>query len=94
MLNATEDKKQAPRGASLGAHPGSPGSFLPAQAGHEGHLRGAGAAGTYSKGPVLLSAGIESIVFLVAGTVLCFGFRVRRLLITHDGLVVAKERFS
>ena len=40
VLNATEEKKQAP-GASLGAHPGSLESFLPPAAGHEGHLRGA-----------------------------------------------------
>ena len=32
---------------------------------------------------VLASAGIELIVFLVAGTVLCFGFSVRITLITH-----------
>ena len=31
---------------------------------------------------VLVSAGIELIFFLVAGTVLCFGFSVRILLIT------------
>ena len=30
----------------------------------------------------LVSAGIELIFFLVAGTVLCFGFSVRILLIT------------
>ena len=32
---------------------------------------------------VLVSAGIELIVFLVAGIVLCFGFSMRRMLITH-----------
>ena len=32
---------------------------------------------------VLVSAGIELIFFLVAGTVLCFGFSVRIMLITH-----------
>ena len=32
---------------------------------------------------VLISAGIELIFFLVAGTVLCFGFRMRIMLITH-----------
>ena len=32
---------------------------------------------------VLVSAGIELIIFLVAGTVLCFGFSVRILLITR-----------
>ena len=32
---------------------------------------------------VLVSAGIELIFFLVAGTVLCFGFSMRRMLITH-----------
>ena len=31
---------------------------------------------------VLVSAGIELIFFLVAGTVLCFGFSVRIMLIT------------
>ena len=40
VLSATEDKKQVP-GASLGARPGSLASFLPPDAGHEGHLRGA-----------------------------------------------------
>ena len=34
-------------------------------------------------GIVLVSAGIELIFFLVAGTVLCFGFSVRIMLITH-----------
>ena len=33
--------------------------------------------------PVLVSAGTELILFLVAGTVLWFGFSVRILLITH-----------
>ena len=32
---------------------------------------------------VLVSAGIELILFLVAGTVLCFGFSVRIMLIIH-----------
>ena len=32
---------------------------------------------------VLVSAGIELIFFLVAGTVLCFGLSVRMMLITH-----------
>ena len=32
---------------------------------------------------VLVSARIELIFFLVAGIVLCFGFSVRRMLITH-----------
>ena len=32
---------------------------------------------------VLVSAGIESIFFLVAGIVLCFGFSMRIMLITH-----------
>ena len=32
---------------------------------------------------VLVLAGIELIFFLVAGTVLCFGFSVRMMLITH-----------
>ena len=31
----------------------------------------------------LVSAGIELIFFLVAGIVLCFGFSMRRMLITH-----------
>ena len=34
-------------------------------------------------GIVLVLAGIELIFFLVAGTVLCFGFSVRMMLITH-----------
>jgi len=33
------------------AHPESPESFLPPGAGHQGHLRGAGAAGTWPKWP-------------------------------------------
>ena len=33
--------------------------------------------------PVLVSAGIELIFFLVAGIVLCFGFSRRIMLITH-----------
>uniref|UniRef100_A0A8B9RV14 Uncharacterized protein n=1 Tax=Accipiter nisus TaxID=211598 RepID=A0A8B9RV14_9AVES len=32
---------------------------------------------------VLVSAGIELTLFLVAGTVLCFEFSMRRMLITH-----------
>jgi len=32
---------------------------------------------------VLVSSGIELIFFLVAGIVLCFGFSVRIVLITH-----------
>ena len=32
---------------------------------------------------VLVSAGTELTFFLVAGTVLCFGFSVRMMLITH-----------
>ena len=32
---------------------------------------------------VLVSAGTELTLFLVAGTVLCFGFSVRIMLITH-----------
>jgi len=32
---------------------------------------------------VLVVAGIELIFFLVAGIVLCLGFRVRIMLITH-----------
>ena len=32
---------------------------------------------------VLVSARIELIFFLVAGIVLCFGFRMRIMLITH-----------
>jgi len=32
---------------------------------------------------VLVSAGIELIFFLVADIVLCFGFRMRIMLITH-----------
>ena len=32
---------------------------------------------------VLVSAGIELIFFLVAGSALCFGFSVRIMLITH-----------
>ena len=39
-----------PRG-TLGAHPGSLESFLPPDTGHEGHLRGAGAAGTWPEWP-------------------------------------------
>ena len=35
------------------------------------------------KAIVLVSAGIELIFFLVAGILLCFGFSVRRMLITH-----------
>ena len=34
-------------------------------------------------GGVLVSAGIELTLFLVAGTVLGFGFSVRIMLITH-----------
>ena len=34
------------------------------------------------KDSVLVSSGIELIFFLVAGTVLCFGFSVRIMLIT------------
>jgi len=33
---------------------------------------------------VLVSAGIELIFFLVADIVLCFGFRMRIMLITHQ----------
>ena len=36
----------------------------------------------YTKLTVLVSAGRELIFFLVAGTVLCFGFSVRIMLIT------------
>ena len=36
-----------------------------------------------SKEGVLVSAGTELILFLVTGTVLCFGFSVRIVLITH-----------
>ena len=50
VLSATEDKQQPP-GGTLGAHPGSLESFLPLDAGHEGHLRGAGAAGTWPAWP-------------------------------------------
>jgi len=32
---------------------------------------------------VLVSAGIESIFFLVVGIVLCFGYSMRIMLITH-----------
>ena len=39
---------------------------------------------------VLVSAGIELIVFLVAGIVLCFGFSMRRMLIILMFSVVAK----
>ena len=39
---------------------------------------------------VLVSAGIELTVFLVAGTVLCFEFSMRRMLITLMFSVVAK----
>ena len=39
---------------------------------------------------VLVSAGIELFVFLVAGTVLCFGFSMRRMLITLMFSVVAE----
>ena len=39
---------------------------------------------------VLVSAGIELIVFLVAGTVLCFEFSMRRMLITLMFSVVAQ----
>ena len=39
---------------------------------------------------VLVSAGIELIVFLVAGTVLCFEFCMIRMLITLMFSVVAK----
>jgi len=34
---------------------------------------------------VLVLAGIELIFFVVAGIVLCFGFRMRIMLITHWG---------
>ena len=37
----------------------------------------------YGVDTVLVLAGIELIFFLVAGTVLCFGFRMRTMLITH-----------
>ena len=37
----------------------------------------------YAYTVVLVSAGIELILFLVAGTVLCFGFSVRIMLITR-----------
>ena len=39
---------------------------------------------------VLVSAGIELIVFLVAGAVLCFEFSMRRMLITLMFSVVAQ----
>ena len=39
---------------------------------------------------VLVSAGIELIVFLVAGTVLCFELGMRRMLITLIFSVVAE----
>ena len=39
---------------------------------------------------VLVSAGIELIVFLVAGTVLCFEFSMRRMLIILMFSVVAQ----
>ena len=39
---------------------------------------------------VLVSAGIELIVFLLAGTVLCFEFSMRRMLITLMFSVVAQ----
>ena len=42
---------------------------------------------------VLVSAGIELIVFLVAGTVLCFEFSMRRILITLMLSVVDKYCF-
>ena len=42
------------------------------------------------KWPVLVSAGIELIFLLVAGIVLCFGFSMRRMLITVIFSVVAK----
>lgn len=32
---------------------------------------------------ILVSAGTELIFFLVGGAVLCFGFRMRTMLITH-----------
>ena len=39
---------------------------------------------------VLVSAGIELTLFLVAGTVLCFEFSMQRMLITLIFSVVAK----
>lgn len=48
-------------------------------------------AKAYKINPViLLSAGIDSTFFLVAGTVPCFGFRMRTLLITPNVLAVAE----
>ena len=42
------------------------------------------------KPSVLVSAGIELTFFLVAGTVLCFEFSMRRMLITLMFAVVAQ----
>ena len=47
------------------------------------HLRKRGENRDGRKGAVLVSAGIELICCLVAGTVLCFGFSVRMMLITR-----------
>ena len=44
----------------------------------------------YACDRVLVSAGIELTVFLVAGTVLCFEFSLRRMLVTLMFSVVAK----
>lgn len=32
---------------------------------------------------ILVSAGMELVFFVVAATVLCFGFRIRMMLVTH-----------
>ena len=40
---------------------------------------------------VLVPARMELIFFLVAGIVLCFGFSLRRTLITQDVLVTAEQ---
>lgn len=40
---------------------------------------------------VLVSGGIELFFFLLADTMLCFGFNMRRMLITQKSLAVAKQ---
>jgi len=42
-------------------------------------------------GPVLVSAEMELIFFLVAGVMLCFGFSMQTMLIILTFLVVAKK---
>ena len=62
---------------------GSPGSYPRADRREAGKKADNSPGADAGHLPVLVSAGIELILFPVAGIVLCFGFRMRIMLITR-----------